>query len=80
MGIATSTLSNGALAMQTATHTVALCNLVIDGQVKGLYWFIVPLRSLRDGTLLPGVSAGFLGPRAVRTNQHFFYKLRTAAC
>jgi hypothetical protein len=32
------------MAGQTATHTVALCNLIIDGSNKGLHWFIVPLR------------------------------------
>lgn len=37
-----------------ATHTVALCKLIIDGKNCGLYWFIVPLRNKEDGSLMPG--------------------------
>eukprot|EP01122_Echinamoeba_exundans_P009934 TRINITY_DN3581_c0_g1_i1.p1 TRINITY_DN3581_c0_g1~~TRINITY_DN3581_c0_g1_i1.p1 ORF type:complete len:430 (-),score=56.75 TRINITY_DN3581_c0_g1_i1:865-2154(-) len=54
------------MAGEVATHTVALCNLVIDGKVKGLHWFLVPLRDQNTGELLPGITAGFVGARAGR--------------
>lgn len=54
------------MAGEVATHTVALCNLVIDGKVKGLHWFVVPLRDGNTGELLPGVTAGYVGARAGR--------------
>jgi alkylation response protein AidB-like acyl-CoA dehydrogenase len=50
----------------TATHTVALCNLIIKNERKGLYWFLIPLRSQTTGMLQPGVSAGSLGSKAGR--------------
>jgi hypothetical protein len=50
---------------KTATHTVALCKLIIDGEDCGLQWFVVPLRSQQDGRLLPGVTCGDIGAKAV---------------
>lgn len=46
------------MAGQTATHTLVLAQLIIDDKKKGLHWFIVPLRSRKDGRLFPGVTAG----------------------
>lgn len=54
------------MAGQTATHTVALCQLEIDGRNHGLHWFCVPLRSRETGKLLPGVTAGDIGSKAGR--------------
>eukprot|EP01129_Flabellula_baltica_P013650 TRINITY_DN6383_c0_g1_i1.p1 TRINITY_DN6383_c0_g1~~TRINITY_DN6383_c0_g1_i1.p1 ORF type:complete len:655 (+),score=116.60 TRINITY_DN6383_c0_g1_i1:30-1994(+) len=51
---------------QTATHTVALAKLVVDGVEQGLNWFVVPLRDRNTGELLPGVSAGHLGEKMGR--------------
>eukprot|EP01130_Rhizamoeba_saxonica_P015727 TRINITY_DN7105_c0_g1_i1.p1 TRINITY_DN7105_c0_g1~~TRINITY_DN7105_c0_g1_i1.p1 ORF type:complete len:685 (+),score=141.56 TRINITY_DN7105_c0_g1_i1:39-2093(+) len=51
------------MAGQTATHTVALAQLYIDGENKGLQWFIVPMRDRNTGELKPGVSAGHLGAK-----------------
>lgn len=45
---------------------MALCQLVIDGERKGLHWFVVPLRDRETGECLPGVTAGDLGPKAGR--------------
>jgi acyl-CoA oxidase len=49
-----------------ATHAIVLANLIIDGKVKGLHWFIVQLRDKKTGTLMPGVTAGLVGPKAGR--------------
>ena len=54
------------LAGETATHTVALCQLVIEEKQKGLHWFVVPLRDLESRRVLPGVSVGDVGPKASR--------------
>ncbi len=51
---------------EIATHTVALCQLVIGDSVKGLHWFIVPLRDPETGRLLPGVTAGDIGAKMGR--------------
>lgn len=53
------------MAGQTATHTVALAQLVVDGQVRGPHWFIVPLRT-PDGRLCVGVTCGDVGAKAGR--------------
>lgn len=54
------------MAGETATHTVALCHLLVDGESFGLNWFIIPLRDPTTGKLLPGVTAGNLGAKAGR--------------
>jgi acyl-CoA oxidase len=54
------------MAGETATHTVAICRLMVDGRDHGLNWFIIPLRSLEDGTLLPGVTCGDVGAKMGR--------------
>ncbi|KAL6048645.1 fatty-acyl coenzyme A oxidase [Balamuthia mandrillaris] len=54
------------MAGETATHTVALCRLLVDGEDKGLQWFIVPLRSRTTGHLLPGVACGDIGAKMGR--------------
>ncbi|KAK0548679.1 hypothetical protein OC845_003468 [Tilletia horrida] len=48
----------------TATHAVVQAQLIIDGKNIGPHLFFVPLRSLETGDLLPGVSAGDIGPKA----------------
>jgi len=54
------------MAGKTATATVALCQLMIDGKNHGVQWFIVPLRSRETGQLLPGVTCGDIGAKQGR--------------
>jgi alkylation response protein AidB-like acyl-CoA dehydrogenase len=54
------------MAGETATHTVAIARLIIDGKDHGLNWFIVQLRSLEDGALMPGVTCGDVGAKMGR--------------
>jgi len=54
------------MAGHTATHTLALCNLVLDGKKKGLHWFLVPLRDPETGQALPGIRVGELGEKIAR--------------
>jgi acyl-CoA oxidase len=51
------------MAGQTATHTIAICQTVIDGKKCGINWFIVQLRDLKTGKLMPGVTAGDVGAK-----------------
>ncbi|CAG8739106.1 24115_t:CDS:2, partial [Racocetra persica] len=51
------------MAGQTATHTVAICQTIIDSKSYGIDWFIVPLRDRKTGQLLPGVTAGDIGAK-----------------
>jgi len=54
------------MAGETATHCVVLAQLIIRGEQKGLFWFVVQLRDLHSGLPLPGVSLGDVGPKAGR--------------
>jgi acyl-CoA oxidase len=54
------------MAGQTATHTVAMCKLIINEKDHGVYWFIVPLRNCENGQLMPGVTAGDIGAKVGR--------------
>ncbi|KAG0023191.1 acyl-Coenzyme A oxidase [Podila clonocystis] len=54
------------MAGETATHTVAICQTIIDGVNYGINWFIVPLRDPATGKLLPGVTCGDIGHKAAR--------------
>ncbi|KAK3831145.1 MAG: hypothetical protein J3R72DRAFT_527761 [Linnemannia gamsii] len=51
---------------ETATHTVAICQTIVDGENHGINWFIVPLRDPKTGKLLPGVTAGDIGHKSAR--------------
>ncbi|KAK5814689.1 hypothetical protein F5H01DRAFT_27801 [Linnemannia elongata] len=51
---------------ETATHTVAICQTIVDGENHGINWFIVPLRDGKTGKLKPGVTAGDIGHKAGR--------------
>ncbi|RIA93753.1 hypothetical protein C1645_690450 [Glomus cerebriforme] len=51
------------MAGQTATHTIAICQTIIDGKKCGTNWFIVQLRDKKTGKLMPGVTAGDLGAK-----------------
>ncbi|KAF9545604.1 acyl-Coenzyme A oxidase [Mortierella hygrophila] len=51
---------------ETATHTVAICQTVVDGENHGINWFIVPLRDPKTGRLLPGVTCGDIGHKSAR--------------
>ncbi|RIB15097.1 hypothetical protein C2G38_2193207 [Gigaspora rosea] len=51
------------MAGQTATHTVAICQTIIDSESYGINWFVVPLRDRKTGHLLPGVTAGDIGAK-----------------
>ncbi|KAJ3256042.1 fatty-acyl coenzyme A oxidase [Chytriomyces hyalinus] len=50
----------------TATHAVMVSQTSIKGTSYGLAWFIVQLRSIEDGRLLPGVVCGDVGAKAGR--------------
>ncbi|RKP26128.1 acyl-CoA dehydrogenase/oxidase C-terminal [Syncephalis pseudoplumigaleata] len=54
------------MAGETATHTVALAHLLIDGRSHGIQWFVVQLRDRSTGRLMPGVVAGNIGAKAGR--------------
>ena len=47
----------------TATHAIVQCQLIIHGKSYGPHLFFVPLRSLKDGSVLPGIVAGDIGPK-----------------
>ncbi|KAI8322608.1 acyl-CoA oxidase [Martensiomyces pterosporus] len=52
----------GALG-KTCTHAAVVAQLVIDGKPYGAHPFLVPIRSLEDHTLLPGIKAMDIGPK-----------------
>jgi len=54
------------MAGQTATHTVAICQMIVDNTQYGPNWFVVPLRDPMTGRLLPGVTCGDIGAKAGR--------------
>ncbi|CAI2163913.1 16763_t:CDS:10 [Funneliformis geosporum] len=51
------------MAGQTATHTIALCQTIVNGKMYGVNWFIVQLRDQKNGRLLTGVTAGDMGEK-----------------
>lgn len=49
---------------RTANHAVVIARLIDgDGVDRGIHNFIVPLRSMSDHKLLPGVETGDIGPK-----------------
>ncbi|KAI9342781.1 hypothetical protein DFJ73DRAFT_661456 [Zopfochytrium polystomum] len=54
------------MAGQTATHTVMVCQTIVNGENIGLNWVIVPLRDPKTGRLVPGITAGDIGSKAGR--------------
>ncbi|EPQ31911.1 uncharacterized protein PFL1_00110 [Pseudozyma flocculosa PF-1] len=48
---------------RTATHGVVQAQLIIHGKRYGPHLFFTPLRSLEDGSVLPGIVAGDIGPK-----------------
>ncbi|KAM7063601.1 peroxisomal acyl-coenzyme A oxidase 2 isoform 1-T4 [Molossus nigricans] len=48
---------------RTATHALVQAQLICSGVRQGMHAFIVPIRSLQDHTLLPGITAGDIGPK-----------------
>ncbi|KAF9360291.1 acyl-Coenzyme A oxidase [Mortierella sp. NVP85] len=51
---------------EIATHTVALCQTIVNGQNHGINWFIVPLRDMKTGKFFPGVTCGDMGHKYSR--------------
>lgn len=50
--------------MLSANHALVVARLILPGGVdKGIHSFIVPLRSLDDHRLLPGVVTRDIGPK-----------------
>lgn len=47
----------------TANTAIVFARLLIDGKDHGVHNFIVPLRNLDTHQLLPGVTAGDIGPK-----------------
>ncbi|KAJ3330122.1 acyl-Coenzyme A oxidase [Blyttiomyces sp. JEL0837] len=54
------------MAGQTATHTVMVAQTIVQGKNYGLNWFILPLRDVKTGRLLPGITCGDIGAKAGR--------------
>ncbi|CAI5767619.1 peroxisomal acyl-coenzyme A oxidase 2 [Podarcis lilfordi] len=48
---------------RTATHAVVFAQLYLKGKSYGMHPFMVQIRSLRDHSLEPGVTAGDIGPK-----------------
>jgi len=49
---------------RTANHAMVIAKLIDgDGVDRGIHNFLVPLRSMKDHKLLPGVTTGDLGPK-----------------
>jgi acyl-CoA oxidase len=49
---------------RTANHAMVIARLIDgDGVDRGIHNFIVPLRSMEDHSLLPGVKTGDIGPK-----------------
>ncbi|CAO3599143.1 unnamed protein product [Absidia cylindrospora] len=51
------------MAGQSATHTVVIAQTIINGKNKGLNWFVVQLRDVKTGELMPNVIAGDIGSK-----------------
>ncbi|KAG0001737.1 hypothetical protein BGZ80_010171 [Entomortierella chlamydospora] len=48
---------------KAANHAVVMARLITAGKDHGPHAFVVPIRSMEDHTLLPGVMAGDIGPK-----------------
>ncbi|KAM9326328.1 peroxisomal acyl-coenzyme A oxidase 2 [Gastrophryne carolinensis] len=48
---------------KTCTHALVLAQLHTKGKSYGMHPFIVPIRSLRDHSPLPGITVGDIGPK-----------------
>ncbi|KAF9906604.1 hypothetical protein BX616_000673 [Lobosporangium transversale] len=48
---------------KAANHAVVMARLISAGKDHGPHPFVVPIRSMEDHTLLPGVMAGDIGPK-----------------
>lgn len=48
---------------KAANHAVVMARLITAGKDYGPHAFCVPIRSMEDHTLLPGVMAGDIGPK-----------------
>lgn len=51
------------MAGQTATHTVAIAQTIIDGKNVGLNWFIIQLRDTVTGAVMPNIQVGDIGTK-----------------
>ena len=58
--------------MYACTHALVYAQLVIGGETKGLNAFMVQLRKA-DGTLMPGVELGEIGPKMNTTSSNIGY-------
>lgn len=49
---------------RTANHAIVIARLIDgEGKDRGVHNFLVPLRSMKDHSLLPGVKTGDIGPK-----------------
>jgi len=48
---------------QTATHTIIMARMIIDGKDYGIHPFILQVRCLNTHQTLPGISIGEIGPK-----------------
>lgn len=61
---------------KTANHAMIIAQLIDgDGIERGIHNFIVPLRSMEDHTLLPGVMTGDIGPKIGYNNMDNGYAI-----
>jgi acyl-CoA oxidase len=63
---------------KTANHAMIIAQLIDgEGVERGIHNFIVPLRSMDDHTLLPGVMTGDIGPKIGYNNMDNGYAIFT---
>ncbi|KAM5280027.1 peroxisomal acyl-coenzyme A oxidase 2 [Ctenodactylus gundi] len=48
---------------RSATHALVMAQLICSGARQGMHAFMVPIRSLKDHTPLPGITVGDIGPK-----------------
>ncbi|XP_068413931.1 peroxisomal acyl-coenzyme A oxidase 2 [Eschrichtius robustus] len=48
---------------RSATHALVQAQLICSGAQQGMHAFIVPIRSLKDHSPLPGITVGDIGPK-----------------
>jgi acyl-CoA oxidase len=51
------------MAGQSATHTVVIAQTIVNGKNKGLNWFVIQLRDVKTGELMPNIMAGDIGSK-----------------
>ncbi len=50
---------------KTATHAILMVKVIVKGKSRGIAPFFVQLRDMRTHALLPGITAGDMGPKVL---------------